>query len=58
VEEKNQEKWLGKGIENPLDYIKELWDGKKLHQYQHFWNLELVWELPISCTNEECKMIF
>ena len=54
----NRERWLGKGIANPPNHIKEIWDGEKLCQYQDFWNPEVEWELPVSCGNEDCKMIF
>jgi hypothetical protein len=54
----NRVRWLGKGVENPPYYIQGFWDGKKLCQYQDFWNPEMEWELPMSCTNEECKLVF
>jgi hypothetical protein len=54
----NWEHWFGKDIQNPLDHIKEFWDGGKLRLYQRFWNPDLKWKLPVSCTNEKWKMEF
>ena len=38
--------------------IKHFWDGEKVREYQDFWNPRSQWELPITCPNDKCRMLY
>ena len=45
--------WLN--VQTPPPYILNVWHGEKVREYQHFWNPEVEWELPVTCPNIRCR---
>lgn len=48
-------RWLGKTPSFQSENIFEFWDGTKMRAYRAFWDSNAQWELPVICTNNNCK---
>ncbi len=51
-------RWLGKTPSFQSKNIFEFWDGIKMRAYEAFWDPNAQWELPVICTNNNCKSIY
>jgi hypothetical protein len=42
----------------PPTKISKFWDGKKLKEYQAFWDLDTTWEALVMCTRNDYEELF
>lgn len=55
---RNESKWRGVCSDDPVSHSSEIWDGSKFKKNQAFWDPQQKWEIPVKCSNINCKEVF
>lgn len=55
---RQRDSWLGKAEDYKPSNISQFWHGKKMREFQDFWNPDGQWELPVQCSSRQCTSMF